>query len=152
MPLNGFTPNTKIESAKVGANFTNFQNHGLNFCKQFIFAGTLAVQTGTDYISLPDTAQITRVDLIVTANPVGATIIVDIEYSDDNGGSWTTVFTGGTNRPLIADGSKTGNTTTIDVPSVVKNTRLYRAKVAQVGSTTAGSNLSILMKGTYTLD
>lgn len=152
MPLNSFTPNTKAESAKVNANFTNFSNHGRWFNKQFFFAGTLSVQTGVDYISLPDNATIERVDLIAATAPTGANLICDIERSTDGGGSWTTIFTGGTNRPVMTAGSRTGNTTTIDVPAATANTHLYRAKISQVGSTIAGANLSVLMKGKYNLD
>lgn len=150
--LNGFTPNTKIESAKVTANFTNLSDHGRNFTMKFGFAGGLITQTGVDYLSLPDDATLERVDLAVSVAPVGAAIIVDIERSTDGGANWTTIFTGGTNRPQIADGSKTGNTTTIDVSSVTANTYLYRAVISQVGSSTAGSNISIMVRGTYNLD
>lgn len=152
MPLNGFSPNTKIKSAEVTANFQNFSDHALWVVKQFIFPGTLAVETGTDYISFPDDVTIERVDLAVATVPTGAAIIVDIERSTDSGGSWTTIFTGGTNRPQIAISARVGNTTTIDVPAGTGNSHLYRAKIAQVGSTIAGADLSILLKATYDLD
>lgn len=152
MSLNGFSPNTKIKSAEVTANFQNLQDHSLWVVKEFIFPGTLAVETGTDYISFPDDVTIERVDLAVATVPTGAAIIVDIERSTDSGGSWTTIFTGGTNRPQIAISARVGNTTTIDVPAGTGNSHLYRAKIAQVGSTIAGADLSILLKATYDLD
>ena len=152
MSLNGFTPNTKIESAKVTANFTNLSNHALWVVKEFVFSGALFTQTGVDYVSFPDDVTWERVDLAVAVVPTGAAIIVDIERSTDGGGTWTTIFTGGTNRPQIADGARIGNTTTIDVPACVGNSSLFRAKLSQVGSTTPGEDISILLKGTYDLD
>lgn len=151
MSLNSFTPGTRIESAKVTANFTNFQNHALNVTMKWSFLGTLVAETSKDYLSLNDNATLSRVDLVVDTAPTGSTIIVDIEKSTDSGGSWTTIFTGGTNRPTIAIGAKTGNTTTIDVPAVTANTSLFRAKIAQIGSTIAGAELSVMLRGTYNL-
>lgn len=152
MPLYSFTPNTKIESAKVTSNFTNLSGHSRWTGKQWLVAGSLTTQTLKDYVSFPDNTTLERVDLIVDTAPVGANIIVDIERSTDGGSNWTTIFTGGTNRPQITAGSKTGNTTTIDVPSAVGNSSLYRAVISQVGSSTPGSNLSIILKGKYDLD
>lgn len=152
MALHGFTSNTVIESAKVNANFQNLSdNHGF-ISLQWIFGGNLALETSKDYKSLPADVLFTRVDIVVDTAPVGAAIIVDIERSTDSGGSWTTIFTGGTNRPQIADGSRVGNTTTIDVPSGTGNSHLYRAKVSQIGVGTLGADLSVILKGQYTLD
>ena len=151
MALNSFTPNTKIESSKVNANFTNFSSHALWAVKEWFFSGNLSTQTLLDYISFPDNVTIQRVDLAVYTAPTGANIIVDIERSTDLS-SWTTIFTGGTNRPQIAASAKVGNTTTIDVPSGTGNTHYYRPKISQVGSTIAGANLSILLKVKYVLD
>ena len=151
MSLNSFAPNTRIESAKVNANFQNFSDHARNFTIKWSFVGTLAAYTTKDYIALPDNATLNRVDLIVDTAPTGQAIIVDIERSTDGGGSWTTIFTGGTNRPQIAAAAKTGNTTTIDVPSATANTHFYRAKISQVGSGTAGADLSVMVRGDYDL-
>lgn len=152
MALNSFTPNTKIESAKVNANFTNLSSHGRHFTMKWTFAGTLLVQTSKDYLSLPDDATLERCDLIADGAPSGQAVIVDIERSTDGGATWTTIFTGGTNRPQVASGARTGNTTTIDVPSATANTHYYRAKVAQAGSTTTGNDLSVMLRGKYDLD
>jgi len=152
MALNSFTPNTKIESAKVTANFTNLSNHGRNVTLKWAFPATLFTQTLKDYLSLPDNATITGVYLACDTAPTGAAIIVDIERSTDGGATWVTIFTGGTNRPQVAISARTGNTTTIDVPSVVANTYLYRAVLSQVGSTIAGADLSVMMRATYNLD
>lgn len=152
MALNSFTANTKIESAKVNANFTNLSTHGRNVTMQWIFSGTLTTQTSIDMKSLRDAATWDRCDLIVDTAPTGANIIVDIERSTDNGSTWTTIFTGGTNRPQISTSAKTGSTTTVDVSAATANTHLFRAKISQIGSTIAGANLNVLLKGTYNLD
>lgn len=152
MPLNSFTPNTKIESAKVNANTNNFSDHSRHVNLQWLFLGTLITQTSKDVKILPDDVTWNRIDLIAGTAPTGATIIVDIERSTDGGGTWVTIFTGGTNRPVIAISAKTGNSTTIDVPSAVGNNHLFRAKISQVGSTIAGADLSIILKGDYDLD
>lgn len=152
MALNGFTPNTKIESAKVTANFTNLSDHARWVTLQWIFGGTLTTQTSKDYKDLPDDVTLERCDLIVDTVPTGAAIIVDIERSTDGGASWTTIFTGGTNRPQIAISARTGNTTTIDVPACTGNNHRYRAKISQIGSTIAGADLIVTLKGKYDLD
>lgn len=149
--LNSFTPNTKIESAKVNANFTNFSDNALWAVKQWIFPSTLSLETGLDYFVLPDNATIQRVNLVVATAPTGAAIIVDIERSTDLS-SWTSIFTNQSNRPQIAIGAKTGNTTTIDVPQGTGNTHYYRAVIDQIGSTIAGADLNVFMQCKYDLD
>lgn len=152
MALNSFTPNTKIESAKVTANFSNVSDHARHITLEWRFAGTLTTQTSKDYKDLPDNVTWERCDLIVDTVPTGDTVIVDIERSTDNGATWVTIFTGGTNRPLIAVSARVGNTTSIDVPSGTANSHRYRAKIAQVGSTIAGADLTVTLKGKYDLD
>ena len=152
MPLNSFSPNTKIQSAQVNSNFTNFSNHGRNITLQWIFVGTLTTQTSTDWKSLPDDVTWDRADIAVNTAPTGAAVIADIERSTDNGGTWVTVFTNSANRPQIAAGSRVGSTTTVDVSAGTKNAHLFRAKISQIGSTVAGANLSVFLKGKYNLD
>jgi hypothetical protein len=152
MALYGFTPNTKIESAKVNANNTNFSDHARWVSLEWLFGGSLTTQTSKDYKDLPDDVTWERCDLMVDGAPAGAAIIVDIERSTDNGANWVTIFTGGTNRPQIAAGAKVGNTTVIDIPTAAGNSYRYRAKVAQVGSSTPGNDLTITLKGKYDLD
>lgn len=152
MALQQFTPNTIIQSAKVNQNFTNFSDHSRWVNLKWTFGGVLIAQTLSDYLSFPDDVTIERVDLVVATAPTGAAIIVDIERSTDSGGTWVTIFTGGTNRPQIAISAKTGNTTTIDVPTGTGYTHLYRPKLSQVGSTVAGANLSVIVRAKYDLD
>lgn len=152
MSLNGFTPNTKIESAKVTANFTNLSDHARWVTLQWIFGGTLALQNSLDFKDLPDDVTFERCDLVVNTVPTGAAIIVDIERSTDGGATWVTIFTGGTNRPQIAISARTGSTTTIDIPGCVGNSHRYRAVISQIGSIIPGADLTITLKGKYDLD
>lgn len=152
MSLNSFAPNTKIESAKVNANFTNLSNHARWVTLQWLFSGSLTLQTSLDYKMFPDDVTLSRVDLVVDTAPTGAKVIVDIERSTDGGSTWVTIFTNQANRPEIALSAKTGNSTTIDVSNGTGNSHLYRAKIEQIGSTVAGANLSVMLKGKYDLD
>lgn len=152
MGLYSFTPNTKIESAKVTANDQNLADHGLYVNLKWTFRGNLFTQTSPDYISLPDNATWNRVDLAVSEAPVGASIIADIERSTDGGSTWVTIFTNSGNRPTVAASAKTGNTTTIDVPGATGLTHLFRAKVSQIGTTTPGADLTVVLRGQYDLD
>lgn len=80
---------------------------------------------------------ITEVFLSVSDSPTGQNIVADVHK---NG---TTIFTNQVNRPQIAaDGSTTGYTTTIDVPTWTVGQYLT-AHIDQVGSTTPGSNLTV---------
>ncbi len=96
--------------------------------------------TGTDKnpipMEAPCTLTITEVRLKVKTAPTGAAIIVDV----NKGG--TTIFTTQSNRPQIADGATEGNTTTIEVNSLVKGDDLT-FDIDQVGSSTAGSQLMV---------
>jgi len=152
MALNSFAPNTKIESAKVNANFTNLSDHSRWITLQWLFSGQLTLQTSLDYKTLPDNFVFERADLVVDTAPTGAALIVDIERSTDSGGTWVTIFTNQANRPQVAISAKAGNSTTVDVATGTANTHLYRAKIEQIGSTIAGANLSVMLKGKATLD
>lgn len=152
MSLNSFAPNSKIESAKVNANFTNLEGHALFVNLKWFFPGGLTTQTSKDYFSVPGDVNWDRVDLVVETVPTGAAIIVDIERSTDDGATWVTIFTNTSNRPQVAISARAGNTTTIDVPGGTGNDHMWRAKISQVGSTIAGANLGVTLKGKYLLD
>lgn len=69
--------------------------------------------------------------------PTGSSIIVDVLI---NG---TTIFTTQANRPTIpASGNTSGNVTNMDVTTIA-NGSYFTVNIAQVGSTTAGGDLSI---------
>lgn len=100
------------------------------------FSGVLS--TGLNPLRLTNTfgvpLTITRVYLVADLAPTGAAIIVDVHK---NG---TTIFTNQANRPQIAAGQTTGQTTTIDVPTWAAGDEL-QVEIDQVGSTVAGADL-----------
>lgn len=103
------------------------------------FTGNLSVSSNPlkIYNRFGKTQTITEVFLSVSDSPVGANLIVDVHK---NG---TTIFTNQSNRPVIvADGSTTGYTTSIDVGSWAAG-EYITAHIDQVGSTTPGSNLVV---------
>jgi hypothetical protein len=105
----------------------------------FSQVGTLAVVTG-DFRLYNDTGAtrtITAVRASVGVAPAGASIIVDVLK---NG---TTIFTTTANRPTIAAAANTsGKVTNMDVTSLADGDYLT-VNIAQVGSTTAGSDLTV---------
>lgn len=101
---------------------------------------------------MPDGGTIESVYLTADTAPTGQALIADIERSTDGASTWVTIFTNSANRPQIAAGARTGNTTTIDVDTVTANTHLYRAVIDQVGSTIAGADVSVRLFGKYNLD
>lgn len=82
------------------------------------------------------TRTIKKVFLAANTAPVGAAIIVDIHK---NG---TTIFTTQSNRPQIAAGANTGQSTTIEVASWLDGEYLTM-EIDQVGSSTAGADLVV---------
>jgi hypothetical protein len=79
---------------------------------------------------------ISKVFLAADTAPTGAAAIVDIH----NGG--TTIFTNQAHRPEIADGSYTGESTTIDDATWADGEYLQMI-VDQIGSTVPGADLSV---------
>ena len=85
----------------------------------------------------------TRVDLTVTTAPTGAALIVDVnECSAPT--TCTTLFTTQANRPQIAASALSGNSTTFDDTSVALGNYIG-FDIDQVGSTIAGSNLTVTL-------
>ena len=103
--------------------------------------GELSV--GTDVSPLPIFAggalTITEVYVYVKTAPVGASLIVDV---NKNG---TTIFTAQSNRPQISSGENSDTSGTPDVTGLAKNDKLT-IDIDQVGSTTPGSDLVVLIR------
>ncbi len=104
----------------------------------FTFSSALVVQSGAIriYNKLGSTLTIQKVFLAVNTAPTGAAIIVDVNR---NG---TTIFTTQANRPQIADGANTGESSSIDVSSFADGDYL-QADIDQIGSTAAGADLTV---------
>ena len=118
---------------------------GGSIAGQFILPCTGELSVGTDVSPLPifagATLTITEVYAYVKTAPVGASLIVDV---NKNG---TTIFTNQSNRPTIASGSNSDTSGAPDVTSLSKNDVLT-IDVDQIGSSTAGSDLIVVIRFT----
>jgi hypothetical protein len=110
--------------------------------RQTVFTHSGDVETGTGALKIPNllglTLFISKVQLMVGTAPTGAAIIVDIHKDG------TTIFTNQANRPQIADGATSGNTTTIDDDEWADGEYLTM-DIDQIGSGTAGANLTVII-------
>jgi hypothetical protein len=88
------------------------------------------------YNNYGENKTISEVFLSVDTPPTDASIIVDVNKDG------TTIFTTQSNRPAIAAGANTGNTTTVEVPTWADGEYLTM-DVDQIGSGTAGSDLTV---------
>lgn len=133
-----FAKGTSLQLLRMSSDALSFAWTTINMQAIFTASGTLSV--GASTIILPNatgrTLVISKVYLIVGTAPTGAAILVDIHK---NG---TTIFTTQSNRPTIADGATSGNTTTIEVSSWDDGEYLTM-EIDQVGSTVAGSDLTV---------
>lgn len=104
------------------------------------FTGTLS--TVDNPLRIPNVTggalTISKVYLIVGTAPTGAAIICDVHLDG------TTIFTTQANRPQIADGNNSGNSTSMDVTSWPDGSYLT-GHIDQVGSTTPGANLTMVI-------
>jgi len=111
---------------------------------QFVLVkkGDLAVGTDVSLMPIPAYCAgiIKEVYIYVKTAPTGSSIIVDV---NKNG---TTIFTTQSKRPEIAISSNSGTSDEPDVTSFVKND-LFTIDIDQVGSTIAGADLIVLVRG-----
>lgn len=109
--------------------------------------GTLTVNTDpSPWIIASQAMTISKVYGIVKTAPTGASILIDIEKSTDNGATWTSIWnTTPGNRLTIAAGSRNGSQTSFDTTAVAEG-NLLRIAVDQVGSTVPGANLTVAIK------
>lgn len=125
--------------AADSAQSTGVKWAALNQTQTWSFSGTATVQSGTMRWYNRTGRTLTLVGAWVAANtaPTGATIIADV---NKNG---TTVFTTQGNRPTVAiSGNGGGISATPDVTSLADGDYLT-VDIDQVGSTVAGSNVTI---------
>lgn len=90
------------------------------------------------YNYIGSTLTISGVYLAVNTAPTGAAIIVDVHKSG------TTIFTTQSNRPQIAAGGNEGSSTTIE-NAALTNGAYLTVDVDQIGSTVAGSDLTVII-------
>lgn len=113
-------------------------NLGIDQFTMFTVSGGLSVAAGALRLLFPAAATLLGVVLAVGTAPVGAAILVDVNKSG------TTVFTTQGNRPTILDGASAtaAEVTNMNVTAFASGTYLT-VDVDQVGSGTAGSNLTV---------
>jgi hypothetical protein len=104
--------------------------------------GVLVVgdDAGAVWHRVMETSTIVEVQAAIKTAPTGANIILDVETSAD-GSSWSSIWTAG-NRLNIVAGAKLANTTVIDTPTITKG-HVMRVNIDQIGSTIAGSDLTV---------
>lgn len=105
----------------------------------YTITGALTTRTGSVRLPIDATYTIKQVRIMVGTAPTGATLIVDV---NKNG---TTIFTTQANRPTIAI---SGNAAVSGAPQVTALAAgdYITVDIDQVGSTVAGSNLTVLIE------
>jgi hypothetical protein len=125
---------TTVTDKRAFIGRTEIQKRGISF----YIDGELSVDTGLAIFVVPLglTLTIASVYVRVGTAPVDASLIVDV---NKNG---TTIFTTQGNRPTITTGNTSATSAAPDVTSITAADYIT-IDVDQVGSTTAGSDLSI---------
>lgn len=110
----------------------------------YTVSGTLVVGVDLAFHLRPSSSfTITEVFVEVLTAPTGASLIVDV---NKNG---TTIFTTQANRPTITASTTTATSEAPDVTSLAKNDNVT-IDVDQIGSTVAGANLTVHVRGRIT--
>jgi hypothetical protein len=117
-----------------------------NIVTTLTFHVVAALTTGQKTMRLlaPCALTLTKVRLVIDTAPTGANVIIDVHTGT---GAGTTIFTTQGNRPTIVAGAKTGVSAAPDV-TVVAEADEFSVYVDQIGSTIAGSDLTIEVVGT----
>jgi hypothetical protein len=110
----------------------------------FSVPSTLTTGQKTQRIIAPCALTLTKVRLVVDTAPTGADLIIDVHKGTGTG---TTIFTTQGNLPTIVAGSKTGVSVAPDVTSIAEGDE-FSVWIDQIGSTIAGSDLTIEVIGT----
>lgn len=133
------TPDNPVTAHEVTYDHTKLDLIVSRSAYNWFHGGTLSVGVlpAATLVSA-DQVTIERVTIYVTASPVGSAIIADIMADG------TSIFSSDSNRPQIASGSISGYTTTIETATLTQYQKLT-AQILQVGSGTAGDNLSIIV-------
>lgn len=103
----------------------------------FYKSGTLTVATGTQRLPVDGTYTIVGTRLMVGTAPVGADIIIDV---NKNG---STIYTTQANRPTITAGQNAGGPGNTPDVTALSAGDYISIDVDQVGSSTAGSDLTV---------
>lgn len=145
-------PDAAIAESKLAFNTSTGHDHdGVNSKAipkgmGWAITGTLTVSADpTSWLYINQAQTISKVVSIVKTAPTGASLIVDVEKSTDNGQTWTSLWATTTaDRPTVAAGANEGVTTDFDTNTVAAGDYL-RMAIDQVGSTVAGADLTVLL-------
>jgi hypothetical protein len=113
----------------------------------FSIPGALTTGQKTQRLLAPCAITLTKVRLVIDTAPTGANLIIDVHTGT---GAGTTIFTTQGNRPTITDGNKTSVSSAPDVTSIAEGDE-FSVFVDQIGSSVAGSDLTIEVIGTQTV-
>ncbi len=107
------------------------------------------VATGTNsagnYLICSKGGSFIRWDLAAVTAPVGASLVVDVMKSGDNGSTWTSLWASNpTNRPTLATTVTHNGNTSFDTTTFSAGDWL-RFDIITVGSTTAGQNITLVI-------
>jgi len=116
----------------------------ITMCLAFSIPDALTTGQKKQRLLAPCAMTLTKVRLVVDTAPTGANLIVDVHTGT---GAGTTIFTTQGNRPTITAGSKTGVSVAPDVTAIAEGDE-FSVYVDQIGSTIAGSDLTIQVIGT----
>lgn len=107
----------------------------------FTRSGALTVGSGATDFMWPFAVTILGISASISTAPTGSSVILDV---DKNG---TTIFTNQANRPTIAASatSTAAEVTNMDVTSYAAGDKI-RVNIDQIGSTIAGSNLTVTIR------
>jgi len=98
----------------------------------------------TNWYIWPFAGKITKAWIVAKTGPTGAAFICDIQYSTNNGSSFTSIWSvNPSNKIQIAASSVAGTTTSFDTSTFTAGT-LFRIDIDQVGSTVAGSDVTVV--------
>lgn len=111
----------------------------------FSLPGPRTVQTDcTNWVTMGKTGKFVKAWMVAKVAPTGTAFIVDILKSSDNGATWATIWSTTGNRVQMAATVNNGVSTTFDTATYAAG-NLLRIDVAQIGSTIAGSDISVLL-------
>lgn len=142
-----------IAESKISFNTATGHDHDGTDSKAiprgFVWGVTGTLTTGTEVAPwqiVMATQTVTKAYAICKTTPVGQAILIDIDKSSDNGSTWTSIWaTNQANRLSVSAGSKNGSQTSFDTTSLSEGD-LLRISVDQVGSSTAGADLTVVLK------
>jgi hypothetical protein len=128
------TNKTYVDTAIAG------QIHSVTFSlPAYSKQGTLSITTGTMRLPIDGTYTVVGTRLMVGTAPTGANLIIDVKK---NG---ATIYTTSANRPTVVAGANSGGPgATPDATSLAAGDYIT-VDIAQVGSTVAGSDLTVVI-------